>query len=261
MRLQSLLCLLVGYLQIVTAATSYLSLNTLSDKNELREGDSVSELIESSSSGKPVIVFQFIDFSLFDKLVYSEGSYKFLTYLLDHDPVALEGDDEIVSENANLLEIESIDEITPETLSNQFKKEDSVVIVRFEASQYEMSDLDDFLETVFLFLVDAFENIDTLIIQAPRSEHIDATNLFSQESLVASQSKPAIEVNEPLESDKPGKAPSDELSSLWTEGLLSCLLVSLLLVVLLTVAISWISSLDISYGALEKPANPLKKTN
>nr|6M0R_N Chain N, V0 assembly protein 1 [Saccharomyces cerevisiae S288C]6M0S_N Chain N, V0 assembly protein 1 [Saccharomyces cerevisiae S288C] len=51
----------------------------------------------------------------------------------------------------------------------------------------------------------------------------------------------------------------DILSSIWTEGLLMCLIVSALLLFILIVALSWISNLDITYGALEKSTNPIKK--
>lgn len=48
---------------------------------------------------------------------------------------------------------------------------------------------------------------------------------------------------------------------IWTEGLLMCLIVSFILLGILLVALSWLSSLTISYGALEKQTAPSKKTN
>ncbi|KAL6944868.1 hypothetical protein ACO0RG_001623 [Hanseniaspora osmophila] len=50
------------------------------------------------------------------------------------------------------------------------------------------------------------------------------------------------------------------LSTLWTEGLIMCLLVTFLLISILVMAIKWTSSITISYGALEKSNNPIKKT-
>lgn len=48
---------------------------------------------------------------------------------------------------------------------------------------------------------------------------------------------------------------------IWTEGLLMCLFVSLVLLGILVIALSWLSSLTISYGALERQTAPSKKTN
>lgn len=46
---------------------------------------------------------------------------------------------------------------------------------------------------------------------------------------------------------------------LFTPGLLSCLIVTLLLILILSIAISWVSSLGISYGSFEKKVEHGKK--
>jgi hypothetical protein len=45
----------------------------------------------------------------------------------------------------------------------------------------------------------------------------------------------------------------------FTPGLLSCLIVTLVLIGILSIAISWVSSLGISYGAFEKKVEHGKK--
>ncbi|KAH3687182.1 hypothetical protein WICPIJ_001841 [Wickerhamomyces pijperi] len=48
-------------------------------------------------------------------------------------------------------------------------------------------------------------------------------------------------------------------TQLWTPALISTLLVSLILFAILSVAISWMSSLDVSYEALERKQDGVKK--
>ncbi|XBW34489.1 hypothetical protein QEN19_000034 [Hanseniaspora menglaensis] len=64
-------------------------------------------------------------------------------------------------------------------------------------------------------------------------------------SIAKSTSTSAITATQPVDILPP------VLSEYWTEGLIICLFVSLLLLFILVIAIKWTSSISISYGALE----------
>lgn len=241
--------------------TSFFSINAerYVDAVKTEKVSSLKELLEMSRTEEPLIVLQFDKFDLvnaFDEK--HEGTYPFISSLLKSSlDTFLEEkglpDGQKGYNGARVLKVGEIPASAGEELRHRFKKSDNAVVVEFTKERYDVAELDDYLETLYAFMEDSLKNVDNIVLRVPKSGNSGA------------DIEKIEELREPEKSGEPGDGDDndddDSLSSLWTEGLLSCLLVSLLLIAILVVAISWIASLDISYGALEKSANPLKKNN
>lgn len=222
---------------------------------------SLEELLQLSDSEEPLVVFQF---DKFDVLRHNTevlgGSRSFLASLFQSDSVSNVLREDAPTQGfaeAKVVEVAQLPASASEFLIGKFSRRDSAVVVEFSGEYYNPAALDEFLETLYSFLEESMSNIDNIVVQTRSS---DEAALRWQETRDSSPDK--VGVDNPNSSGTPddGSDP-DALSSLWTEGLLSCLLVSALLLGILVTAISWVSSIHISYGALEKSTNPLKKTN
>lgn len=134
-------------------------------------------------------------------------------------------------------------------LYDHFLEDKSIVLFKFPSSDYDLYKLDEFIESCLLFLEDKSSDDLTVVINSVGTIDTDDYNFAAKDILSHDDN------NEAQDGD------SDILSSIWTEGLLMCLIVSALLVFILIIALSWISNLDITYGALEKSSNPIKKNN
>lgn len=239
--------------------TSYLSVNAQRYRQRVLDESisSIEELLSLSNSEEPIILLQFSDFNIIEEMSKSSGTkYPFLWSLFKNDLTGILPEDEEAKElaNTNYLEVSVLPAPANEYLIGKFSKDDDAVIIQFTEKEYDMEELDEFLSLLYVFMEDSLSNVDNMALQIPSS---DSSFKVQQMRDAASGS---ISVDYP-ETSKVPDSDNDELSSLWTEGLLSCLIVSFILLAILGIAISWISSLNISYGALEKSTNPLKKTN
>ncbi|QLQ82487.1 hypothetical protein HG537_0H02490 [Torulaspora globosa] len=234
--------LLVAFLlQIVSpvvASTSYVSLRSESD----RDATSVKELISQASKDSPLVIFRFTNYPIVEEWRLDEGHAPYLASFLES------GDsyqDDFTLEDVSYSEIFNLGDLTlsaSELLYNYYLKGKTVVVFNFERPNYELAKVDEFMESAYLFLADSVNGIETVVLNVVRT-----TN-----------SHRAPDRRAKVEQEK--QPDNDVLSTIWTEGLIMCLIVSLLLIAILIVAISWMNSLQISYGALERSTNPLKKT-
>lgn len=267
-----MLCLsvLLGFLWIFQGVlagdmTSFLSVNAHRYINpvETKQVNYLVELLLLSNNEEPLVVLQFDNFNLLDHFDEKHAqTYPFLTALFETSLVTVLEEQNVDAlksgfDHANLMQINEIPASASDLLRYKFSSSDKAVVVEFTKENYDIAELDDFLQTMYAFMEDSLKNIDNIVLRVPTSSD-SSTKL---KSLRNGETSKDVGVDDPENSHEDEPEDSDALSSLWTEGLLSCLIVSGLLLAILVVAISWLASLDISYGALEKPANPLKKNN
>ncbi|CCE93144.1 Voa1p TDEL_0F03330 [Torulaspora delbrueckii] len=252
-KLTLLLAFLLQIVSLVAAgATSYASIKT----EKYQDSNSVSDLISQATENDPIVVFRFSRYPLLEALLPYEGRVPYLTSFFETDmtksyPKEVSTD---IMENKDEIETFEIDELTltaSQLLYNKPIEGKSVVVFNFQDSYYDLPILDEFMESAYLLLHNSFSRVENIVLSVADAT---ASDRFS----TAGKTKKAHVSQEPK---KPANDDDkDILSTIWTEGLIMCLIVSLLLLGILIVAISWMSSVDISYGALEKSANPLKKT-
>lgn len=254
MGFRKLSVLLGFFLQIVSlvAATTYGSIKTV----EYQKSESLSDLISQISKDDPLIVFRFTRFPLMEALLPYEDHVPYLTKFFETDVTELFSQ-EVSSED--LQEVEEIETFDVEELTSSASQllydapleDKKLIIFNFEDEDYDLAILDEFLESAYLLLHNSFDRVDNVVLSvtdAVAADHFSADRK-TKKAPVSHRSKKPVEDND-----------DDVLSTIWTEGLIMCLIVSLLLLGILVVAISWMGSVDISYGALEKSTNPLKKT-
>lgn len=215
--------------------------------------NSVSDLISQANEENPLVIFQFETFPAVPEFLPSEGNLPFLYKFFNYDvtKVLQEGSSfDIDNERAEVFTLTEVPSTASELLYDYHHEGKSVILFDFQRAEYDISVLDEFLESAYLFLEDSLDNLGTVVLTTENSGSFN--------TVVSSKAR-----SEKSRDDK-GTTPiggdEDILSDIWTEGLLMCLIVSLLLVAVLVVAISWMSSVNISYGALERSTNPLKKT-
>ncbi|CAI4038800.1 hypothetical protein SMKI_06G1480 [Saccharomyces mikatae IFO 1815] len=230
-------------------SSSYISLN---EESHLEAINSTVDVISSVDSA--IAVFEFDNFALLDNIKTDE-EYPFLDRFFSNDVTLAVNDKSPLSIPQSLSSISeqfTVDEL-PQSASDllyEYSLDDkSIVLFKFTSSAYDLKKLDEFIESCLLFLEDKSGDDLTIVINSVGSFDADDFEFAATDSLSHH------------DNDKGEDIDSDILSSIWTEGLLMCLIVSALLLFILIIALSWISSLDITYGALEKSTNPIKKNN
>ena len=154
-----------------------------------------------------------------------------------------------------IMEQFTVDEL-PESASDllyEYSLDDkSIVLFKFTSDAYDLKKLDEFIDSCLSFLEDKSGDNLTVVINSLgwAFEDEDGDDEYATEETLSHH-----------DNNKGKEGDDDILSSIWTEGLLMCLIVSALLLFILIIALSWISNLDITYGALEKSTNPIKKNN
>lgn len=241
--------------QVVASTTSYVSSNS----GNQDDSTTVSELISVANEDNPLLIFRFAEYPILEAWMPYEGHVPYLTQFFNSDTRAYQEDFPIerLSTDEN-IEVFNLDDLTlsaPELLYNYHLKGKSIVVFNFEKANYDLASMDEFMESAFLLLSDSFESVENVVLNVQSSSDLER---YSNSDAGVNKARVEGDVKDPKEA--PGKEDTDVLSTIWTEGLLMCLIVSVLLLAILIVAISWMSSMDISYGALEKSTNPLKKT-
>ncbi|AET39474.1 Voa1p Ecym_4425 [Eremothecium cymbalariae DBVPG len=226
----------------------------------------LSQFLKHVSAEEPVIILKFDKFNLYGEFASSRGGqYPFLEDYLDSDSHLVLNNDEDISQQDSYssIEIAQLPEHVTDGIKLKIKDTSDVLLMRFSEGQYNLDMLDRFLLETYQHFGELVPKLGSLVFQFP--EHDSKSSDFSVSNMAKKspeeQDSGSIGITKVQDEDTDADKSKDELSKTWTEGLLSCLLVSLLLLFILVVATSWVLSLDISYGALEKSTNPLKKTN
>ncbi|AAS50462.1 AAR097Cp [Eremothecium gossypii ATCC 10895] len=230
---------------------------------EIKGAQDLRELVRLGTEQEPVVVVQFGAYRLFSELEKAgAGTQRFLHRLLASDSLNVLNGDEALQPHSS-TRVAEFEEL-PVELPAEVRGGAGSLLLHLKAPDYALDEVDGFLQRCH----EQLPSLDNIVLQFPHDILLVAADV--QES-AARQKKDSVEVTDPEGDSKPkpsdhDKAPdghkeTDELSAIWTEGLLSCLLVSLLLFGILATAVSWILSVEVSYGALEKSTNPLKKTN
>ncbi|CCE62941.1 hypothetical protein TPHA_0D03050 [Tetrapisispora phaffii CBS 4417] len=275
---------------------------------------------------QPTVVFKFLDYSISDAFSsYNDkekNKLKYLTSFFEDQVVGvktikkpkkywnsikstLKSNKEI---DVKVITFKKLPE-TPYAIFHKIAIQDKdVIVLKFEDEVYDLSKLNDTLESVMNRLVEVLgKDIRVILFNYSNDEHKphvigktgaviggkevafhrnmkfqklkrddgeeveeveDIKDEEDTEDEVISYDEKVDEENAEdnvilydEKEDEDNAEDNDILSKIWTEGLLMCLLVSIFLFGLLAVALSWMTSLEISYGAFEKQSNPLKKTN
>lgn len=247
---------IVQLLSVVTATISYASIKSNGYDEEVEH---ISQYIGAATAESPLVIFQFKKFPLVEEFSSSKEHLPFLTGLFANEDVTRLEDQSIVHLENGVHDFETFEVLelpssASEHLYDRHLKGKKVVLFDFQDGMYDLEKLDELLESVCFFLEDSLYVVENVVLNINEVANEGASR--SASAMVSGNSKQRKEhkVKEPVSDD------SDKLSDIWTEGLLMCLLVSFFLIVLLVVAISWVGTIEISYGALEKSTNPLKKT-
>lgn len=225
------------------------------------EVEHLNQLLSLSNIDEPLIILHFNKFALFNKLNGEKPNYTIIDDLYNVEMTSIPGNDyEINKPGIKLMEIDRLPVSNFNEVFFDINKDDSVIVFQFNCDDYDIDSLNEFLEKAYLFLSDKITKFENILIQCPYTDrlnselrdHSEISDLHLTKQYHGSEDNGIKKNNIDID---------DRLSSIWTEGLLSCLLISGILILILMIAISWISSLTISYGALEKSTNPLKKMN
>lgn len=252
-KLAVLLTFLLQIVSLVAAgATSYASI----DSERYQNAASVNDLILQADETDPLVIFSFSKYPLLEALLPYEGHVPYLTGFFESDairsyPEGLSGKSLEDKDATEVFDIEKLTLSASQLLYNKAIEGKSVVIFNFGDSYYDLPTLDEFMESAYLLLHNSFDRVENIVLSVADAT---ASDRFASAPARTKKAHVSQEPKKPLDDDE------DILSTIWTEGLIMCLIVSLLLLGILVIAISWMSSVEISYGALEKSTNPLKKT-
>ena len=256
---------------INTNSTSYISIAT-KDNVDYRLSSSL-DLISHATLYQPVVVFEFEKFEIINSMIDNEQNedktnIQFLnqffenhiTNVLNNEPNL---ENPSIDTHLALFKIKNIDKSGSSILYDYPVEDYSVFWFKFQKKNYEISDVNDFIENTCIFLEEYLNvNIDILINTKDTTPLEDLEIVISENKGNTNYSDNEIDDdrNDKIKQKEEDKENDDSLSKIWTEGLIMCLIVSFLLLGILVVALSWIMNIEISYTALEKPSNPLKKT-
>lgn len=256
MRLEPVYFILFALLGLVAAHESeaYVALNNACN---LKENSAIPGLLASIQS--PVVVFNFVHYHLFKEMERKSnrkaGSDTYLVEFFKHNVTNVLSDrhdtkalSDMLRRLANIFNFGDLPaDIDSEVLSQMTEDDlDSGMIwMQFFEHKYHLDDLNNLIAAVIEQVYRDQNKEPTVIIQVPKS-HEDHKRKKSR--IFGANAKQDEEEN------------TEILSTIWTEGLISCILVSLLLLGILVVALSWISNIEVSYGALSRKTAPLKKT-
>ncbi|CAR27271.1 ZYRO0C12870p [Zygosaccharomyces rouxii] len=225
---------------------SYLSIKSPNYKGH-HDVSSLSDVVSKLSAHEPLIIFDFASPELLEEVVSSDKTYPFLSNFLTNDVAPIVSDDESIEfENDPRIEVFELDEVplSLSTILYDFTNTDKYIFLfKLKNAKYDAAVLDEFLESTCVFLRETLAEVENIIVNVRGLDTLHQTH---------------GQVKKDHDDDNDDK---DILSNTWTEGLLMCLLVSALLLGILFVAISWTWNIEISYGGLERPSNPIKKNN
>lgn len=263
---------------INTNSTSYISIRT-KDKVDYRLSSTL-DLLNHATLDQPVIVFEFEKFKIIDSMINNnnqdETNMQFLSQFFEnHVTNILNSESNLERPSIDLqlafFKIKDIEQSGSSILYDYPVEDYSVFWFKFQKKNYKISEVNDFIESACIFLEEYLNiNIDILINSKDTVslEDLDAAvtknkknNNYNYNDSASDSDSDSNNDNKKQKEQKQDNTENDNsLSKIWTEGLIMCLIVSFLLLGILIVALSWIMSIEISYTALEKPTNPIKKT-
>lgn len=254
-------------------STSYISIRT-KDKVDYRLSSAL-DLLNHATLDQPIIVFEFDKFKIIDSMINNgnqdETKIQFLSQFFENHVTNILNNEPILERPSSdtqlaLFKIKNIERSGSNILYDYPVEDYSVFWFKFQKKDYEISEINNFIESACIFLEEylninidilintkdtvSLEDLDTAITKNKETKHYSDNNSDNVEN---DKTKQKEETQDKTEDD-------DSLSKIWTEGLIMCLIVSFLLLSILIVALSWIMNIEISYTALEKPTNPIKKT-
>lgn len=245
---------------VVAASTSCVSI--ANEKTLNNEKTTVNDIIDNASVNEPVIVIQFSKYKILENLVDENYRYSYLNKFFKKSVTNVFIDDTKRHDRHHhhdtiVFNLKTLENDPFELLHDSEFENKKIIWFEFHSKDYNLSELDQYLETIVVYLseylskdIDIIINSkDTLTLEDINQDISDNNDSYYTEN---------DNINDENDNDTEDED-DDSLSPIWTEGLLMCLLVSFILLIILIIAISWISSIDISYGALEKSTNPLKK--
>lgn len=252
-----------------TNSTSYISIRS-KDKVDYRLSSSL-DIINAATVEQPLVVFEFDKFRVVDSMtsrVEKMNQFQFLSQFFENhltnvldDESALDRPD---SNDVAYFKIKNIEQ-SGSAMLYDFPVEDYAIIwFKFQKKNYDLTEVNDFIESASIFLEEYLNvNIDMLINTKDTTplESFDEAVESNQEDKAHHGEDDVDTTKQGSKSDKTNHEEEDDgsLSKIWTEGLIMCLIVTFLLLGILVVAMSWMLSLEISYSALDKPTNPIKK--
>lgn len=271
-QLQSLFLLLVTIVSVLaktTNTTSYISIRTKDDV-DFRLSSSI-DIINHATKEQPIVVFEFEKFKIIDAMTNKDNDisindFQFLDQFFENhltnvlDEVS--GLERPSDDKVAFFKIKNIEQSGSNILYDFPVEDYGIVWFKFQKKDYDLVKLNDFIESASIFLEEYLNvNIDLLINTKDTTplEKFDEISQFKQDNEEEYNQVESTKESKPTNDDNKD-SDDDSLSSIWTEGLIMCLIVSFLLLGILIVAMSWIMSLEISYSALDKPVNPIKKT-
>ena len=224
-------CLIV-FLQFFTlvsslATTSYISLTSKELLN-----DSV-DLLNDANSKEPVVVFQFEQFPLFEKLISLNSNVNcpfFTNFFKSNEMVkftetqSLDSDNLTDDMNVQVYDVGTLPQSTSELLYDSSLDDKVVFWFNFENLEYNLDDLDSFLESCLIFLEDSLDTSVNVLINIV-DEGVSVEDLQIEADSSFNEKRKETKHKSTKDEDEH----DDSLSKIWTEGLLMCLLVSLLL--------------------------------
>ena len=264
--IKSYILSIVLFLQFVLA-TSNVGTVYLSSGDSNAEIAELNQLVTDASVEQPLVIFQFSKFSLFTNYASSDERVPYLTKFFKHDRTQTFQDDikelNLGGKSVKTFKLVNLPESAAVLLYDYPVGDKEVIVFQLQGSAYELPRLDEFLDSTMIFLeesISADNSVAFITSEADILINSKSTRVNANE-IVNSHVQKKKKSDKKKDGDKKDDEDEDILSTIWTEGLIMCLIVSALLLVILLVAINWIASLEISYGALEKSTNPLKKTN
>lgn len=260
------------YLTVVGAVssadtTSYVSIRT-KDVLDNRISNAF-DIIKSATVKQPVVIFEFDKFKLLDEMVEDEklSDYSYLNKFYQDELTNVFNEDSELDRPGNdqmaFFKVNKIKQSASNILYDYPIEDYGIVWFEFTKKDYKLSELNEFIETAVIFLEEYLNiNIDIIINSKGTAtiEQLDNTLNNTNKDEKSNTDKSKDNKKDDKKKNKEGTVDNDILSEYWTEGLLMCLIVAALLLFILVIAISWLSSLEISYTALDKKVNPIKKT-
>ncbi|CAL9732440.1 V0 assembly protein 1 [Monosporozyma unispora] len=253
-----------------TNSTSYISIRSKDDV-DYRLSSSL-DIIDRASVEQPLVVFEFEKFKIIDSMTSKAekvNQFQFLTQffenhltnVLDDEPV-LERPD---SDDVAYFKIKNIEQSGSNMLYDFPVEDYAIVWFKFQKQDYDLATVNDFIESASIFLEEYLNvNIDMLINTKDTTslENLDEVFESNQDAEEYYDEDEDEHISEDSKSHNTNdnEDQDDSLSKTWTEGLIMCLIVAFILLGILVVAMSWMMSIEISYSALDKPTNPVKKT-
>lgn len=260
--------LLLHGISVVLASSSFISIRTGNYSADL---DSAADIIDYATTEDPIVVFQFHNFKLLEALADSDSlsSESFLNTFF-YDKVTREISDDVKlrvpSDETLLINIDDNLGDATDLLYDSPLSADRAIWLSFTDDKYELNVLNEFTEFTVDFLGEYLKNGFNVVINTPDSMTLES--FYERRPQIADDEASSI-TSSTVRATSTGKTDDEDddddvedpnvLSKRWTHGLLMCFLVSIILLVILIWAIKWTMSIEISYGALEKSTNPLKK--